>query len=445
MKVRQLFLPAVVVLGSIVPALGQVDTAGAQRKLLSKRAAEADAYRKLAEAVKGLQITSDTYVKDFVAESDDIRAEMDEFIRGVRLGEPKWAEDLSCEVPGEVTVAKVVEEIKELHTRHYKGHHIKGKDIEEITQHVHKDVIRVVGMGSPRADLPPDLPEGVAEQLGGPPVPPEPKIPDLWRRIGSQGRQTAERAAELDAKRKLLERIKGLRINSETTVRDFVAESDQITAQASGKIIGATIVHTYLHDDEPIAEVTVEIPLEVVQSVIKEIHMHSIQGDRVKGTDISDVTRTIKSKTFRATGTGIPKQQFLRAYNSKIAKPEDRLPAWAMAPIIMTGQCAQKEDKAGTPQGKLMAARCAEVKAKEKLAEYIYGLNLSSSTKVKDFVAEHDEIRTQVDAVVVGAFVKGTVFQDDGTAEVTVVIEGLQVWGAVNGPKHHAAPGGELK
>ncbi|MFQ5411575.1 MAG: hypothetical protein ACE5EC_04735, partial [Phycisphaerae bacterium] len=61
-----------------------------QNKLLSKRAAEADAYRKLAETVNGLQLTSNTYVRDFVTESDEIRTEVDTFIRGIRLGKPKW-------------------------------------------------------------------------------------------------------------------------------------------------------------------------------------------------------------------------------------------------------------------------------------------------------------------------------------------------------------------
>src|SRR5262249_38124918 len=145
------------------PAMAQVDTSAAQKKLLSKRAAEADAYRKLAECIKGLQITSDTYVKDFVAESDTIRAAMDDFIKGVRLGEPKWHSDMSCEVPAEVTVAKVIECLKECHTRFYKGNRVQGKDIVDMERKIEKKVISVVGMGAPREDLPPDLPQGVAE------------------------------------------------------------------------------------------------------------------------------------------------------------------------------------------------------------------------------------------------------------------------------------------
>ena len=123
--------------------------------------AQADAYRKLAETVKGLQINSETYVRDFVAESDVIQTELDTFIRGVRLGKAKCYEDLSCEVPAEVTVAKVVTTLKEIHSRHYKGDSIKGTDIEQMNKKVTKKVIKVVGMGAPREDLPADLPEGV--------------------------------------------------------------------------------------------------------------------------------------------------------------------------------------------------------------------------------------------------------------------------------------------
>jgi len=427
MRVLKWLMPAVVVLGAALPATAQVDTAQAKKKLLSKRAAEADAYRKLAECVKGLQITSDTYVRDFVAESDIIRAEMDEFIRGVRLGKPKWYEDLSCEVPAEVTVAQVVTRIKEVHTRHYKGDKITGKDIEQMSKTIKREVIKVVGMGAPREDLPPDLPEGVVEQLGGPPVPPSPPLPELWMRMGASARLMAKRAAEVDAKRQLLERIKGLRVTSDTIVRDFVAESDQITAQAQGTIVGVTEVRTYYHHDEPIVEVTVEVPLESVVTVIKQLHTRSIQGDNIKGLDITNVTKSIKTRTFQATGMGIPPQRYIERHNAAVERTEDKIPPWATAKIEMRGHGVPPEDKTGTPQGKLLAARAAELDAKRKLAEHIQGLQITSDTTVRDFVTEHDDIRTHVDAILIGSMVEKTTF-DGQTAEVTVSIPGMQVW-----------------
>lgn len=418
-------------LGIVAPVWAQVDTETAQKKLLSKRAAEADAYRKIAEVVKGLQINSQTYVKDFVTESDEIQAALDTFIRGVRLGEPRWYDDLSCEVPAEVTVAKVIETLREIHTRHYKGDRVKGTDFSDMERRIEKRIIEVVGMGAPREDLPPDLPEGVAEQVGAPAQLPEPVIPDIWRQIGPQGRLMAKRAAELDAKRQLLERIKGLRITSDTLVRDFVTESDQITAQAMGTVRGANIVRTYYHDDEPIVEVTVEVPVETVITIVRELHTRSIQGDRIKGTDVTDIRKSIKGKTFQATGMGVPGPQHVQRYNAQVQVPEEKIPEWATKRITMTGSGVPSADNAGTPQGKLMAARAAELDAKRKLAEHINGLVIHSETRVRDFVTEHDEISSRVDAVLVGAMVEDTRFEGD-TAHVTVSVPGMQVWEIVH-------------
>ncbi len=430
MRRLDLTLIGLLTLAVVGPAAAQVNTADAQKKALARRAAEADAYRKLAECVKGLQITSDTYVRDFVAENDSIRGAMDEFIRGVRLGEPRWFADGSCEVPAEVTVQKVIETLKEVHTRFYKGHKIKGSDFADMERRIDRKVIKVVGMGAPRPDLPPDLPEGVAEQLKAPPMPPDPPLPDLWLKIGPQARLMAKQAAELDAKRKLLERINGLRITSDTTVRDFVAQSDEIRAQANGVVVGAEIVQVYWHHDEPIVEVTVAVPAESVVTLIRELHTRHIHGDDIKGTDVSEVTKSIKSKTFQATGMGIPPQKYIDAY-ARTQGTRVQLPPWAARTIEATGEAVPPEGKGGTAQGRLMAARAAELDAKRKLAEKVYGLSLSSQTTVKDFIAQHDEIRSYMDAILVGASIEKTEY-DGETAKVTVAIPGMQVWQVIS-------------
>lgn len=428
MSNAQRIIAVIVAVGIVVPALAQADAdaaAQAQRKLLSQRAAQADAYRKLAETVKGLQITSDTYVRDFVAESDIIHSELDTFIRGVRLGDAKCYEDLSCEVPAEVTVAKVITTLKEIHTRHYKGDSIKGTDIEQMNQKIDKKVIKVVGMGAPREDLPPDLPAGVENViLKGPPTPPSPPIPKLWMQIGPQARLMAIRAARVDALRKLTERIRGIRITSDTIVRDFVAESDVIQTVTQGTLMGFTEKRIYLHHDEPIAEVTIEVPLESVITTIKELHSRSVRGDQIKGSDITEVVQRMNRKTFEATGMGVAPPKFLPRVEevTQITYPD-----WAKNPIRMEGNGVPKAEMAGTAQGKLMAARAAELDAKRRLAEHIHGLRIDSNTLVRDFVTEHDEISSNMDAILIGSTVESTRFDGD-TATVVVSVPGMQIW-----------------
>jgi hypothetical protein len=405
-----------------------------QKKLLAKRAAEADAYRKLAEVVYGLQINSRTFVQDFVAESDDIRTEMDTFVRGIRLGTPIWYDDGTCEVPAEVTVAKVVETLRSVHKRHYKGDAIKTEDFESITRRIEKNVIQVVGMGAPREELPPDLPEGLVEQLGGGPATVRPAIPDIWKNIPGQARLMAERAARVDAQRRLAERIKGLRLTSRTQVRDFAVESDTITTELNAFLVGAREIRPYYHHhNELIVEVKMAVPTEQVITAIKELHSRHYKGDDIKGSDIEKITRTVVKRDFEATGMGVPPPQYLRRY-AQVAEPD--LPDWTMGIIEAEGEGTDPEMH--TAQGKLRAARAAELDAKRKLAERIAGLRIRSETSVRDFTAQYDHIDTYMDAIMVDALVSQTRFTDQ-TAIVTVQIPGMRVWSVVNDELHRQA------
>lgn len=93
--------------------------------------------------------------------------------------------------------------------------------------------IRVTGSGAPS----PDAPNIAAARLG------------------------AERVAKLDAMRNALEAIQGVRIDSETTVRNAILESDYIRSQVQGYVYGARVVDTrYLSDGA--VQVTVEVSLK---------------------------------------------------------------------------------------------------------------------------------------------------------------------------------------
>ncbi len=415
---------------AVVPAFAQ-DAKQAQNKLLAKRAAEADCYRKLAETVYGVQINSETYVKDFVTESDTIRAGVDTFIKGIRLGQPQYYEDGACQVEGEISVAKLVTEIKQLHSQHYKGNKVTTTDIEKITERIQTDVIKATGMGAPRPDLPPDLPAGIENVIEPLPQgytpPPVIRVPEIWKAVGPQARLMAERAAEVDALRRLLEQIKGLRLTSDTLVRDFVTESDEISTKASGIVVGASKVGTYLHEDELIVEVTMEVPVERVITKLKELHSQHYHGNKVTTTDISKLTETIHREMIRATGSGVPRPEMIAKVSSTVTTFHQ--PEWTARVIEVTGQGT--DPAIDTAQGKLKAARAAELDGMRKLAEQIFGLEVRSGTTVRDFVTEHDEIKTQVDAILVGA-TSGEPRFSEATATVTVSLPAADVWRVVH-------------
>ena len=426
-KTRNMILMAVAALLPASMAIAQSPTE-AQNKLLAKRAAEADCYRKLAEAVYGVKINSETYVRDFVTESDEIRAEVDTFVKGIRLGKPRYYEDGVCEVDGEVTVAKLITTLKKIHTEHYRGRRVTTTDIEEIKTRVQRDVITATGSGAPRPELPPDLPPGIEEVIE--PLPPNyapstMTVPAIWKTVTPQARLMAQQAARRDAQRKLLERIKGLRLTSDTLVRDFVTEYDEISTQASGLVVGAAEVHKYLHDDELIVEITMEVPVEKVITTLKQLHTEHYKGRRVVTTDIEEIKKHVQRKVIEATGCGVPPARFVKAAESAGYD----MPDWISYPIKAIGEGT--DPAIDTAQGRLKAARAAQLDALRKLAEQIHGLQISSETAVRDFVTQHDEITTQVDAIIAGAVVGRPIFEE-GIARVEVTISGADVWRVVH-------------
>lgn len=75
-----------------------------ERTLMTKRAAKLDALRNLTEQVYGVRIKSDTYVRDFVTQSDEMRAKVNTFIQGARVVSERQMPDGSYEVEVEIEV-----------------------------------------------------------------------------------------------------------------------------------------------------------------------------------------------------------------------------------------------------------------------------------------------------------------------------------------------------
>ena len=153
-------------------------TSQAQRRLLTKRAAETEARRNLAEKLAGVHVSSQTTVRDFMTESDVIRSHCNAFIRGAQVVDERENAD------GTYTVTISL-------------------DLRSL-----REVIR------PQAA----------------PAPPRRAAPVG----GGRGKAMAMRAATLDAQRKLVEKIYGTYVQSETSVTNFELDYDRILSQASG-------------------------------------------------------------------------------------------------------------------------------------------------------------------------------------------------------------------
>ena len=441
-KVWMLLLAGAMLVVWSAPALGQAasDARKAQNKLLAYRAARADGIRKLAERINGLFITSETTVKDFVAESDTINTAMRAFLTGVReKSKPKWMEDGTCEVVMEVTIEEVIVALKQMCTKYYKGDKFKVAMFDKMTVTNKRKILRETGMGAPRPDLAEEdlVPVGEAglasmTNLRG-------AARGYWMaRCTGRGRLMAVRAARLDGLRRLSERIYGLMITSETSVRDFVAESDEIRTAMAAFIRGAREHGIRYHADELIVEVEMEVTLRQLLVNLKSWRTKYYKGDRVRVRDFEQLIVKAKDKKIRETGMGVPPEKYLVAEKVTVVEKAvmalgAKAPGWVSDTMRSVGRAAMDAENPNKAQAKLMAFRAAELDARRKLAEQIDGLMITSRTSVRDFVAENDEIRTAMLTFQQGGSVvkDSQKLQADGTAEATVEIDLKPLWNMI--------------
>ncbi len=114
-------------------------------------------------------------------------------------------------------------------------------------------------------------------------------------------RITTERAAKLDAYRRLAEKIYGTVITSETTVKDLTLENDIIVNEVKGLVKGATITNTIYFSDGSV-KVTATIDGSLVKAGLEKVsgkdfganYMSSPKGIEYKEYQLFSILKQMK-------------------------------------------------------------------------------------------------------------------------------------------------------
>ena len=392
-----------------------------QQKLLSCRAAQADAYRQLVERVKGLRIESETYVRDFVAESDEIATSLDTFIKGARVVGRREMSDGTCEIDVEVTIQQVEEELRRIVKEHNVGSGWHEHTFDKVHVYYDKKVLSATGMGAPRPEA-----SAVAPTM---PIHPSPRTHSDWAGVTPQNKLLARRAAIADAYRNMSERVKGLQIDSQTYVRDFVTESDVINTSLDSFIKGVRIGDAR-YVAGPICEIDVEVTIQEVQQELKRIVKEHYHGSAYHEHSFDEVHNYYDKKILTTTGYGVPRAMGASGGStSKAVAPSE--PEWAKQYVRSTGSGVPPSNVADAEQARLLAERAAEIDAKRNLIEKIHGIRVDSSTYVRDYVTQHDEVSARLNAFLHGAKRVDTRYLEGGLIEVDVEAPLDGVWDIV--------------
>jgi hypothetical protein len=242
--------------------------AGPRERLKATRAAELDADRLLAERIYGLQVDSETTVQDLAAGDDKIAGAVSATLVGsITTEAPEYLPDGRVQVVRAVKIREVIDTLNRV---------IKGKRLEDGSLVTTSDKTKTNRTTNDK----------IIDVMGNAALP------------GSEGHQKimAKRAAEMDAYRRLAGRMMGVKIDGNTTVRDFALEHDEILASLSQVLKAATPTAVKFNKSDGSCEVTMEIK---TQDVIRTTRRF-LKGTTTK-TEIKD---EVEEKTFSETGMG---------------------------------------------------------------------------------------------------------------------------------------------
>lgn len=231
-----------------VPAYADIS---ARALLMTKRAAKVDALRNLAEKVYGLRIDSQTYVSNFILHSDVTKSRLSVAIQGAEEVDVRYHDDGSVEVTVEIKLGTVES--------------ILGQLIQ-----YDQEVVEAVGYGVVGGNRhpPPEPssqvytnPTNMMSATGYGLAPTTPNLSQVERDL------FGFRAAKNDALRNLAEKISGIRVQSETTVKDFVTQRDDVKIAVSTVLRGAIVVSEKRLADSRY-EVTLKTNVEPLQALL---------------------------------------------------------------------------------------------------------------------------------------------------------------------------------
>lgn len=348
-----------------------VTEAGSKEQMLARRAAELDAYAKLAAQVCGMKVSADRTVKDFVVKNTRVATHMNAFIKGAKVTQVRHLPDGSCEVEAELAIQDLVAGLDQaagLYAKDWKG-------LFEALAKGDPKVLTATGFGLPKAAQEPNF----FAKAAGAAVPRRKPLPPGW--TNSRQLFAAGRVAEVDGYAQLAERIFGLHLDGDTTVREFFAENDIARSQMGANLKGIEVGPPVAHADGIV--------------------------EREMTATLRQVIETIKTVTRRVKGKpGIDKKTTHIEENT------------VFTDITVIGEGPRDEEA----RKLLCAKRAAILDAYRKLAERIIGLKITRTSTMKDFVLSSDVIASNFDGFIKGARLVAVNYYEDGGCEVEMEV-----------------------
>lgn len=229
-------------------------------------------------------------------------------------------------------------------------------------------------------------------------------------------------AARKDAYRNLLERVEGVHITSQATVRDLALESEETTSKLRSFVRGAR-VESEAVDADGVAVVVMSLRKADLETLIGRKVQFDEPYIQVKGTGLAPKWSAGPSRALSAPPAGSAPLT-ITSFDEVAASAKSSVVAPTSTLLRVTGSAAHSEQAGrSVAQERLTSETAARHDAYRRMLESISGIRVRANTSVRDLCLESDVVNTQVNAFIRGATVVDTKRQPGGITEVTIEID----------------------
>lgn len=200
-------------------------------------------------------------------------------------------------------------------------------------------------------------------------------LPEIWKSVPSAKRLQYVRAAELDATRILAERIMGIALEGNTTVKDLAAADDTVKGSLAATLKGIKTVGTPTYHDDGRVEVIRAVKTRTLLNSL--VTKHGSKGSKI-------VQETITEEVDALGNAAIPGSE---------------------------------------GHARVMAKRAGELDVYRRLSERVAGVQITADSTMKDFAVQNDDIKAAFANCIKSAEITGISYLDDNSAEVTATLK----------------------
>lgn len=344
-----------------------------QERRALEQLALADARTTLQQAIEALPVMGDVHVGDWTAASWDRTRALRVWIRSqVRHGSARFYSDGVCEVDVHVAPTALSKTLSRW---------VEDAALAEASPRLSTSQVRsaarrwldVWGTGrASRTTL-----TRSRKPLG-------------WQRVTHEGIELARRNAAQDAIAALMLEAGRLPLSDTEQLADFFASSDAVRAAVrAGLDQRASIDVEY--DADPAATAVAEIDLRELLAVLTEVHQRLYRGSDVAVADFRALVMRVDAERLTAMGLADPPTGSVLALPER--GPGVAPPSWSATTLRENGHFQPPPAEEIAERAQRVAARLDAIDA---LSQRVAGLSLSERVTVAEFLAYHQELKSDV-------------------------------------------------